>query len=69
VVITAEAVTECSAHEQGFSGSLQILLQPGQKVTFEVAHDVTFLETSRPNHVDGAHLAYYAMRGRPEIAA
>lgn len=69
VVITAKAVTECSAHESRFSRSFHFSLLPGEFVTFEVAHDVTFRETSRPSHVDGAHLAYYAMRGLPVITA
>ncbi len=68
VVVTAGAETFCQAREGGFSGSKELILRPGQEVTFTVAHDV-FAGESVGQIVDGAWLAYYAMRGVPALAA
>lgn len=69
VVVTAGAETFCQASERGFScKGRELILSPGQLVTFTVARDV-FASKQVGSVVDGAFLAYYAMRGEPVLAA
>jgi len=66
VIVTAQAVTLCEAREGGFSGTTHLLLLPGDRVTFTVAHDVTF-PAHGEGQVDGQYLATYALSGNPVI--
>ena len=68
VNVTAGAETFCRAFEPGFSGNRELILKPGQQVTFTVARNV-FAGKTVGHAVDGAWLAYYAMRGEPALAA
>ena len=68
VVITAGAETFCRAFEPGFSGNRELILKPGQQVTSTVARDI-FANKQVGHVVDGAWLAYYAMRGEPVLEA
>ncbi len=65
VVVTAKAVTLCEASEPGFSGTRELTLMPGDTVMFTMAHDVSF--RSAGGYIDGAHVAYYAMRDDPFV--
>ena len=67
-IVTAAAETFCQASETGFSDRHELILVPDQQVTFTVARDV-FARKKVGEVVDGAFLAYYAMRGEPVLVA
>lgn len=68
VIVTAGAETFCRAFSPGFSANQELILKPGQQVTFTVAGNVYAAKTVG-HTVDGERLALHAMRGEPALVA